>query len=173
MALSAFPRRTARIARTYSGNSMNQGPACRSVNAASSSSCSARVASPVASATSASPRQVSPRKVPGTFSGANRAEGGGGSGLAALMIGALVLLVTAPVIAFALVGGVLGKALTREETYQHLRVFEDVVSLISSNYVEEADMNRVMRGAMRGLAEGLDPDSGYLTADEVKLVLDL
>ena len=76
----------------------------------------------------------------------------------------------APVIAFALVGGVLGKALTREETYQHLRVFEDVVSLISSNYVEEADMNRVMRGAMRGLAEGLDPDSAYLSADEVKLV---
>ena len=31
-------------------------------------------------------------------------------------------------------------------------------------------MNRVMRGAMRGLAEGLDPDSAYLTADEVKLV---
>src|SRR5512133_2698676 len=82
----------------------------------------------------------------------------------------IVLLVTAPVIAFALVGGVLGKALTREETYQHLRVFEDVVSLISSNYVEEADMNRVMRGAMRGLAEGLDPDSAYLSTDEVKLV---
>lgn len=82
----------------------------------------------------------------------------------------IVLLVTAPVIAFALVGGVLGKALTREETYQHLRVFEDVVSLISSNYVEEADMDRVMRGAMRGLAEALDPDSAYLSADEVKLV---
>jgi carboxyl-terminal processing protease len=82
----------------------------------------------------------------------------------------IVLLVTAPVIAFALVGGVLGKAVTREETYQHLRVFEEVVSLISTNYVEEADMNRVMRGAMRGLAEGLDPDSAYLSADEVKLV---
>jgi carboxyl-terminal processing protease len=82
----------------------------------------------------------------------------------------VVLLVTAPIIAFALVGGVLGKALKSEETYQHLRVFEDVVSLISGNYVEEADMNRVMRGAMRGLAEGLDPDSAYLTADEVKVV---
>lgn len=82
----------------------------------------------------------------------------------------IVLLVTAPIIAFALVGGVLGKALTRDETYSHLRVFEDVVSLISSNYVEEADMNRVMRGAMRGLAEGLDPDSAYLSAEEVKAV---
>jgi carboxyl-terminal processing protease len=81
----------------------------------------------------------------------------------------IVLFVTAPVIAFALVGGVLGKAVTRDETYRHLRVFEDVVSLISSNYVEDADMTRVMRGAMRGLAEGLDPDSAYLSADEVKL----
>jgi len=83
---------------------------------------------------------------------------------------AVVLLVSAPVIAFALVGGVLGKALTRSETYQHLRVFEDVVSLIAGNYVEDVDMSRVMRGAMRGLAEGLDPDSAYLSAEEVSLV---
>ena len=80
----------------------------------------------------------------------------------------LVLFVTAPVIVFALVGGVLGKAWTREEAYQNLRVFENVVSLISSNYVEEVDLSRVMRGAMRGLAEGLDPDSSYLTAQEVR-----
>ena len=80
----------------------------------------------------------------------------------------LVLLVTAPVIAFALVGGVLAKAIAGSETYQHLRVFEDVVSLIAANYVEDADMDRVMRGAMRGLAEGLDADSGYLSAEEVK-----
>jgi len=78
------------------------------------------------------------------------------------------LFVTAPVIVFALVGGVLGKAWTREEVYQDLRVFEDVVSLISSNYVEDVDLSKVMRGAMRGLAEGLDPDSSYLTPDEVR-----
>ena len=80
----------------------------------------------------------------------------------------LVLSVTAPVIAFAVIGGLLGKAWAREETYQHLRVFEDVVSLISGNYVEDANLARVMRGAMRGLAEGLDPDSAYLAPDEAK-----
>jgi carboxyl-terminal processing protease len=80
----------------------------------------------------------------------------------------LVLFVTAPVIVFALVGGVLGKAWTREEVYQDLRVFDDVVSLISSNYVEDVDLSKVMRGAMRGLAEGLDPDSAYLTPEEVR-----
>lgn len=79
-----------------------------------------------------------------------------------------VLLVSAPIIAFAMVGGVLGSAIARDDTYQQLRVFQDVVSLISSNYVEEANLSRVMTGAMRGLAEGLDPDSSYLLPAEVK-----
>ena len=81
----------------------------------------------------------------------------------------VVLAVSAPVIAFALIGGLIGKTWAREETYQHLRVFEDVVSLISSNYVEPANMPRVMHGALHGLAEGLDPDSAYLPPEEAKL----
>ncbi len=80
----------------------------------------------------------------------------------------IVLFVTAPVLAFAIIGGLLGKTWAQEETYPHLRVFGDVVSLISSNYVEEADMSRVMRGAMRGLAEGLDADSAYLAPEDAK-----
>jgi carboxyl-terminal processing protease len=80
----------------------------------------------------------------------------------------LVLLLSAPIIAFAMVGGVLGSAIARDDTYQQLRVFQDVVSLITSNYVEEANLSRVMTGAMRGLAEGLDPDSSYLLPAEVK-----
>jgi carboxyl-terminal processing protease len=77
---------------------------------------------------------------------------------------------SAPVIAFAIVGGFLGRVMAREDTYQHLKIFDDVVSLISSSYVEDADIDKVMRGAMHGLAEGLDPDSAYLTADQVKQV---
>jgi len=78
--------------------------------------------------------------------------------------------ISAPVIAFAVVGGFLGRVMAREDTYQHLKIFDDVVSLISSSYVEEADIDKVMRGAMHGLAEGLDPDSAYLTADQVRQV---
>jgi carboxyl-terminal processing protease len=73
-----------------------------------------------------------------------------------------VLLVSTPLVAFALVGGFLGQASAREESYQHLRIFEDVVSLVTSNYVEDVDVDRVMDGAMRGLAEGLDADSAWL-----------
>ena len=74
-----------------------------------------------------------------------------------------VLLISTPVLAFIVVGGLLGKASTGDAEFQHLRVFQDVVSLILNNYVEEAKVDRVMEGAMRGLADGLDPDSAYLT----------
>ena len=79
-----------------------------------------------------------------------------------------VFWVSVPVIAFAIVGGFLGKVTAREGTYSHLSVFNDVVRLISERYVEKTDMDKVMDGAMRGLADGLDPDSAYLTAEQVK-----
>lgn len=72
-----------------------------------------------------------------------------------------------PVLAFALVGGFFGKATAGEDTYKHLRIFEDVVSLITNNYVEEVELSRVMTGAMRGLADGLDAESSHLSPDEV------
>lgn len=82
----------------------------------------------------------------------------------------LVLAISTPVIAFAVIGGFLGQAMTRDDTYQHLRVFEDVVSLVLNNYVERVDVNRAMKGAMHGLADGLDADSAYLTPALVKAV---
>ncbi|MFO7691552.1 MAG: S41 family peptidase [Vicinamibacterales bacterium] len=74
-----------------------------------------------------------------------------------------IILITAPVLAFALVGGLLGKTMGGQETYPHLRVFDDVFSLTTGNYVEEVDVDRLMHGAMNGLADSLDADSAYLT----------
>src|SRR5919109_5226427 len=81
-----------------------------------------------------------------------------------------VLLLSTPVLAFVLVGGLIGKESSGDQMIQHLRVFQDVVSLVLSNYVEEVKVDRVMEGAMRGLADGLDPDSAYLTPREVKAI---
>jgi carboxyl-terminal processing protease len=82
---------------------------------------------------------------------------------------AIVLVITAPVVAFAVVGGLLGTVIAREDTtFQHLKIFDDVVSLISSNYVEPVNIDKVMRGAMNGLVDSLDPDSAYLSPDEVR-----
>ncbi|MBY0496573.1 MAG: S41 family peptidase [Cyanobacteria bacterium] len=82
----------------------------------------------------------------------------------------LVLAVSMPVIAFAVIGGFMSKAVAREQSYQYLRIFEDVVSLILSNYVEEVNVDKVMHGAMHGLADGLDPDSAYLDVAQVKVL---
>jgi carboxyl-terminal processing protease len=81
----------------------------------------------------------------------------------------VVLILSVPVIAFAIVGGFLGHRVSaREDSYQHLKVFDDVVGLITGNYVEQVNVDKVMRGAMRGLTDGLDPDSAYLSPQEVK-----
>ena len=82
-----------------------------------------------------------------------------------------ILLISTPILAFVIIGGLMGKASARtepDEPFQHLRVFDDVVSLVMSNYVEEVKVDRVMEGALRGLAEGLDPDSAYLNAQQVR-----
>ena len=78
----------------------------------------------------------------------------------------IVLFASVPVIAFTLVGGFLGRVAAGEDAYRHLRIFEDVVSLISNNYVEEVDLDDVIDGALRGLAEGLDADSAYLARED-------
>lgn len=76
-----------------------------------------------------------------------------------------VLLISTPVIAFAVIGGYLGQAMTKDETFQHLRVFQDVVALVLNNYVEEVDVKKAMKGAMNGLADNLDADSAFLPAN--------
>ena len=82
----------------------------------------------------------------------------------------LVLAVSMAVIAFAVIGGFMSKAIAREDSYQYLRIFEDVVSLILNNYVEDVNVDKVMHGAMHGLADGLDPDSAYLDVNQVKVL---
>ena len=80
----------------------------------------------------------------------------------------LVLTLTTPLVLFTVVGGLLGQQRTAPGSYPHLRVFDDVVSLIFGSYVEEPNPDTVLEGAMHGLAEGLDPDSSYLDAAQVK-----
>src|SRR5687768_7115577 len=82
----------------------------------------------------------------------------------------VVLAVSMAVVAFAVVGGFMSQASARQDSYQYLRTFEDVVSLILNNYVEEVNLDKVMHGAMHGLADGLDPDSAYLDAAQVKVL---
>src|ERR1044072_3683008 len=79
----------------------------------------------------------------------------------------VVLLISVPVILLVVVGGVMSRTMPATDSYQHLRVFDDVVSLVMNNYVEQVEADKIMNGAMRGLAEGLDPDCAWLTSADV------
>lgn len=83
----------------------------------------------------------------------------------------LIFLVSTPLVVLVSVGGLLSARVPpkADQAFTHLRVFEDVVQLIMSSYVENVDVDKVMEGAMRGLADGLDPMSAYLTPEEVTL----
>ncbi len=83
----------------------------------------------------------------------------------------IVLLISTPVILLVVVGGVLSRAMGREESYGPMKTFDEVVTLILNNYVETVEPDRIMHGAMRGLAEGLDADSAWLTPEETTSVL--
>ncbi len=79
-----------------------------------------------------------------------------------------VLALSIGIIAFAVIGGFMSRAAAaRQDGYQSLAIFDDVVTLITNNYVEDVDMDKVMKGAMHGLADGLDPDSAYLDREQV------
>jgi len=82
----------------------------------------------------------------------------------------LIFLISTPLVVLATIGGLLGASSAPQQGMPHLRVFEDVTSLVTSAYVEPVEIDRVMEGAMRGLADGLDPSSAYLSADEVRAV---
>jgi carboxyl-terminal processing protease len=79
-----------------------------------------------------------------------------------------VLLLSTPVLAFVLVGGLMGGESSAQQNYGNLRVFDEVLDLVQHNYVGEVQVDKVMDGAMRGLADGLDPDSAFLNQSQVR-----
>jgi carboxyl-terminal processing protease len=76
---------------------------------------------------------------------------------------------------FSIVGGMLSssnnplvRAIAQTGPYPQLRIFEEVVSKIVSDYVEKPDLEKVRVGALRGLTDSLDPYSAYLLPQQVK-----
>ena len=84
----------------------------------------------------------------------------------------LLLTVSAALVSYIVVGGVLGRSDTsspsNEQTYRDLGVYSEVLSRINSQYVTQPDLQKVTDGAIRGLLEALDPYSTYFTPEEFK-----
>lgn len=61
--------------------------------------------------------------------------------------------------------GLAAPALNSQEDYQNIELLTDVLTLVRDNYVEEISLDELIRGAVRGIFDNLDPHSSYLDAD--------
>jgi len=74
-----------------------------------------------------------------------------------VMVSALLLVLT-----LSLGGGVASKSNDPAATYEHLRLFTEVLSIIQSQYVDEVPPKDIVYGAIKGTLRGLDPHSSFL-----------
>jgi carboxyl-terminal processing protease len=80
-------------------------------------------------------------------------------------------IVVLAVLVLLLAGWTSIKAKTGEENpdvYQYLRLFSDVLNIVQDNYVEKADLKKLMYGAVSGMLRELDPHSSFLKPEEYK-----
>jgi carboxyl-terminal processing protease len=84
----------------------------------------------------------------------------------------IAIVVFSTVVAFyAIVGSFMsrsGQVVARGSQYGQLQIFDEVLGHIIRDYVDQPDLEKVRIGSLRGLAEGLDPYSAYLTPEQVK-----
>lgn len=69
-------------------------------------------------------------------------------------------------LAILLAGTMVTRNLATEGTYAQLKLFNEVLSLIRSSYVDEPQTDNLIKGAYEGLLSELDPFSEYMTAEE-------
>ena len=83
---------------------------------------------------------------------------------------------TAAVIVVFLFGFIVGDLSTSRHSvqatvaYGKLKIFGDVLSIIQSSYVEEVNLDNIVKGAIDGMLHSLDPHSSYLTPEMLKQV---
>jgi carboxyl-terminal processing protease len=77
-----------------------------------------------------------------------------------VMISALLLVLT-----LSLGGGVASKGNDTAATYENLRLFTEVLSIVQSQYVDEVPPKDLIYNAIKGTLRGLDPHSSFLDPD--------
>lgn len=81
----------------------------------------------------------------------------------------IVLSLSFAIVTYAIVGGLIGTFAQQpiNDPGAQLRIFESVLQHIQNDYVDPPNLSKVRDGALRGLTNGLDPYSTYLTAEQV------
>jgi carboxyl-terminal processing protease len=56
----------------------------------------------------------------------------------------------------------------KEQTYESLKIFSDVLDIVSKDYVDEVETKKLIESAIQGMVSSLDPHSSLLTPDAFK-----
>lgn len=65
-------------------------------------------------------------------------------------------------------GTVLKISATTQETYENLRTFSDILTIIQKSYVDEVDLNKIIYDSIKGMVSSLDPHSSFMPPDIYK-----
>jgi carboxyl-terminal processing protease len=72
------------------------------------------------------------------------------------------------VLTLSLGGTSASKAVDPATTYEHLKLFTDVLAIIQNQYVDETEPREVLYGAIRGMLKTLDPHSSFLDPESYR-----
>ncbi len=81
----------------------------------------------------------------------------------AFVVGALLLVIT-----LSMGGTVASKATDTGATYEQLKLFTEVMSIVQNQYVDEVSPKELVYSAIKGTLRGLDPHSSFLDPDSYK-----
>ena len=80
-----------------------------------------------------------------------------------LVIGALLVVFT-----LSLGGSAVSKVTDNAATYEQLRLFTEVLSIVQNQYVDEVPPKELIYSAIKGTLRGLDPHSSFLDPDSYR-----
>jgi len=80
-----------------------------------------------------------------------------------VVVGALLLVIT-----LSMGGTVASKGTDTAATYEQLKLFTEVMSIVENQYVDEVSPKELVYNAIKGTLRGLDPHSSFLDPDSYK-----
>lgn len=69
------------------------------------------------------------------------------------------------IITLMIVNGLHKNASAKDKTYESLKVFTEIISLVQSDYVKEVNNEKLLNGAINGMLKTLDPHTAYMSPD--------
>ncbi|MEE8585508.1 MAG: S41 family peptidase [Acidobacteriota bacterium] len=74
----------------------------------------------------------------------------------------IVVSLSALIVAYSFLGGVVQTSAVGSDAYRELTIFVDILHKVRQEYVEEPNMKAAMKGALQGMIESLDAYSSYV-----------